>query len=84
MSSCDKNFKNYLSYRIEPQVLDYQTQQYRLFSGLATCYSIVFASQNFRNLLIKTQEETNNLRTASKNDLAKVEDLLSCFINFMF
>ncbi len=59
-------------YRIEPQILDYQTQQYRLFSGLATCYSLVFATQNLTNNLVQIQSETDNLRKIPRQTLTQV------------
>jgi hypothetical protein len=52
--------------------MDYQTQQYRLLPGLATCYSLLFTAFNFRNVLAVIQKETNNLQNVPRNTLAKV------------
>ena len=59
----------------EPQILDYQTQQYRLFSGLASCYSLVFATQNLTDTLVRIQSATDNLRKIPRLTLAKVNEL---------
>jgi hypothetical protein len=46
----------------EQQVLNYQTQQYRLLPGLAALYAQSFAGWSFRNMLLHMQESTNSFQ----------------------
>lgn len=42
-----------LSYRVEPQVLDYQTQQMKLFPAIATSYAFFFTGLAVKELYEK-------------------------------
>lgn len=72
----DKNF--------EPQVLDYQTQQYRLFPALSTCYGVMYSGLSFRNLLNKLQSDAGSLANVNKDGLAQLHALSSALKAFSF
>jgi hypothetical protein len=52
--------------------MDYQTQQYRLFAGLATTYAHFFSANHLIRLLVAYRERTNNFATIDTSELAKV------------
>ena len=56
----------------EQQVINYQTQQYRLFPALAATYAFQFAGNTFRQILLTIQKEAANFKNVSSKDLAKV------------
>lgn len=56
----------------EPQIIEYKTQQYRLFPALATTYAYYFASSRFINNMSKIKEATNNFETIKPNELNMV------------
>ena len=58
--------------RVEKQIIDYQTQQYRLFPSLATTYALLFSGLTLRNLLLSIQKEANNFKNVKPSVLAKV------------
>lgn len=58
--------------RIEPQIIDYQTQQYRLFPGLATTFANLFSTLNFRNIINLFQQKSDNFKKINTEELAKV------------
>lgn len=58
--------------RIEPQIIEYQTQQSRILSGLATTYAFIFATTKFRNITNSLQTKTNYFQNIQQNDLARV------------
>ncbi len=62
---------------LESQIIDYQNQQYQLFSGLSTCYSIFFSSLYFRNDLNEILKHTDNLRNVSSSTLARLHAISS-------
>ena len=41
----------------EPQILDYQTQQYKLFPMIATAYAFLFAGSRLREIYFATNSE---------------------------
>lgn len=43
----------------EPQILDYQTQQYKLFPLLATAYAFTFVGQYMRQTYHRITEDIN-------------------------
>ena len=59
--------------RKEPQIIEYQTQQYRLFPALATSYAFYFASTNFIQYLLFTKDSTNNFEKINPANLNKVK-----------
>lgn len=61
----------------EPQIIEYQTQQYRLFPALATTYAYHFTACFFVRLLYTTQAETNDFATIQPLDLAKFHAMSS-------
>lgn len=61
----------------EQQVINYQTQQYRLLPGLACCYALSFAGWTFRNILITYQKKTDNFKNITSTTLAKLHALSS-------
>lgn len=65
--------------RIEQQVINYQTQQYRLFPALAATYAMSFTGWTFRKMLMKIQDETNRFKDIDLNELGKV-NLLADFL----
>ena len=67
----------------EQQVINYQTQQYRLFPALAATYAFQFAGNTFRQILLTIQKEAANFKNVSSKDLAKVaKKYLKIFIRF--
>jgi len=56
----------------EPQIIEYQTQQYRLFPALATSYAFYFASTNFIQYLLFTKDSTNNFEKINPANLNKI------------
>lgn len=57
---------------IEPQIIEYKTQQYRLFPALATTYAYYFTSCRFNNNLVDTRDKTNNFENIDNKELNKV------------
>ena len=57
--------------REEQKIIEYQTQQYRLFASLATSYAIGFGAIYFVRVLRETKAATKNFETISAADLAK-------------
>lgn len=57
---------------LESQIMDYQTQQYRLLPGLATTYAHFFAANNFMKILVKIKTETNFFATIQPPILSKL------------
>jgi hypothetical protein len=56
----------------ESQVIDYQTQQMRLFPALAATYAQIFGAKSFVRNLHKIKGETENFNKITQSDLAKV------------
>lgn len=69
---------------VEPPVLDYQTQQYRLLPALACAYSHLFSAMSFRDTLKQVQKETNDLRDVSKSALAQLHAISSALKAYAF
>ena len=44
-------------YRVEPQILDYQTQQMKLFPAIATSYCYMFLSQSLWQIYYQIEAE---------------------------
>ena len=65
--------------RVEQQIINYQTQQYRLFPALAATYAYTFTGLTMRNLLLLTQKEAVSFENIKPSVLAKV--ILFFFIN---
>ena len=61
----------------EPQIIEYQTQQYRLFPALSTTYAYFFAGCFFVRNLQTIQASTNNFNNIQPTDLAKLHALSS-------
>ncbi len=59
-------------FRSESQIIDYQTQQYRLFPGLATAYAHLFSSSSFIKMIYEFRRGSNNFEKINPNELAKV------------
>jgi len=53
-------------------VIDYQTQQMRLFPALAATYAQIFGAISLVRNLQKTKIETENFSKITQSDLAKV------------
>lgn len=68
--------------RIEPQVIDYQTQQYRLLPGLATTYAFFFASNQLSSMLSSHRDASQNFSKSSATDLGKV--FITLFLRIKF
>lgn len=63
-------------------MINYQTQQYRLFPALAATYAMSFTGWTFRKMLMKIQDETNRFKDIDLNELGKVKTkLLDSFFN---
>ncbi|CAF0957540.1 unnamed protein product [Brachionus calyciflorus] len=62
---------------IEPQIIEYQTQQYRLLPGLATSYTNFFATVNFRNILNEFKKSSENFLKIDSNEIAKLHAISS-------
>lgn len=60
---------------IEPQIIDYKTQQYRLFPALATAYAYLFSSSRFIRNLISVKETTNDFETINPVDLNRIHSV---------
>jgi hypothetical protein len=58
--------------RVELQVMDYQTQAYRLLPGLASTYALVFATTNLRNIVLAAQTHSDNFKSIKASELATV------------
>lgn len=58
--------------RVEQQVINYQTQQYRLFPALAASYAFSFTGWTFRKILLDIKREANDFKNVKPSDLAKV------------
>jgi acyl-CoA oxidase len=56
----------------EPQIIEYKTQQYRLFPALATTYAYYFSSCRFINNMQVIKDTTNNFETIKPNELNMV------------
>jgi hypothetical protein len=69
-------------YSKELQIIDYQTQQYRLLPALATSYANLFAVLKFRDIMNKYQKEATNFKDISPQLLAKVQ-YFNILIEFM-
>lgn len=54
-----KSFVFLLHREPEPQILDYQTQQYKLFPLLATAYAFTFVGQYMRQTYHRITEDIN-------------------------
>ena len=57
---------------VEQQVINYQTQQYRLFPALAATYALSFAGWTFRRILITYQKKTNDFKNITSEVLAQL------------
>jgi hypothetical protein len=57
---------------IEPQIIEYKTQQYRLFPALATTYAYYFTSCRFNNDLAFIRDTSNNFEKIDSKELNKV------------
>lgn len=62
---------------IEPQIIDYQTQQIRLFPGLATTYAYIFASNHLAKMLNVYRESSQNFRNHDTSELNKFHAISS-------
>ena len=59
-------------YRKESQIIDYQTQQYRLFPSLATTYAFLFTASTFNKMIFSFKAETKNFTEMNTSELGKV------------
>lgn len=59
----------------EPQIIEYKTQQYRLFPALAHCYAYYFTSNQFRKHLKGVKTSTNNFETINPVKLNKIHSV---------
>ncbi|CAF0808334.1 unnamed protein product [Brachionus calyciflorus] len=57
---------------IEPQIIEYQTQQYRIFQSLSTTYAYFFASNYLVKHIINVKNITNNFALIKPADLGKL------------
>jgi hypothetical protein len=57
-------------------VIDYQTQQYRLFAGLATTNAHFFSANHLIKSLLLYRERTNHFATINTAELAQVNALM--------
>lgn len=58
----------------EPQILDYQTQQYKLFPVLADTYALFFMSRNLRRQYNRMMEDIRN-----KGSYKMLAEVYTCF-----
>ena len=68
----------------ESQILDYQTQQYRLLPSLATSYSLIFATFNLRNIIFDFQNRTDFFKNIQPKDLSKLHAISSGLKSVVF
>jgi hypothetical protein len=66
---------------MEPQIMDYQTQQYRLFAGLATTYAHFFTANHLIRELLTFRSKTDNFKNVNTAELAKVYLILFLYIS---
>ena len=66
----------------EPQIIDFQTQQYKLFPLLATSYAYWFVGQKLQKVYYAVQDELKSGITVSLPEVCFVDDFN--FINFYF
>jgi len=59
----------------EPQIIEYKTQQYRLFPALAHTYAYYFASNNFINHVYLVKQNTSNFENIKPMDLNKIHSV---------
>lgn len=59
----------------EPQIIEYKTQQYRLFPALAHCYAYRFTANRFINSTISIMEKTNDFANIDPMELNKIHAL---------
>lgn len=59
----------------EPQIIEYRTQQYRLFPALAHTYAYYFASSRFIHYITSVKETTKNFETISPMHLNKIHSV---------
>lgn len=52
--------------------MDFQTQQYRLFSALAHTYTHLFSANHLIGLLLAFRDKTNNFKNIDISELGKV------------
>ena len=57
---------------VEQQIINYQTQQYRLFPSLAATYALSFAGWTFRKFLLSYQKSTNDFQNITPDVLGQV------------
>lgn len=62
----------------EPQIIEYKTQQYRLFPALAHSYAYYFTSCVFLNNLAEIKEKTNGFETMDPMFLNKIHSVTAC------
>jgi len=65
----------------EPQVVEFQTQQYRLFPMLATAYAYWFAGQKLLKAYHAFQDE---LKKGSSSSLPEVCSQIDLFVLIMY
>ncbi len=56
----------------EPKIIEYKTQQYRLFAALATTYGYFFASNFFYQDLLDLKEKTRDFELIRQEELNKI------------
>lgn len=59
----------------EPQIIEYQTQQYRLFPSLAYCYAYKFAANLFIKDIIRIKDTTDDFAKIDPMELNKIHSL---------
>ncbi len=59
----------------EPQIIEYKTQQYRLFPALAHTYAYYFASNRFIHYIASIKETTNNFENIQAVHLNKIHSV---------
>ncbi|RNA34484.1 peroxisomal acyl-coenzyme A oxidase 1 isoform X2 [Brachionus plicatilis] len=69
---------------VEPQIINYQTQQIRLFPALASAYATLFSALNLREILLSIQKNSDNFKNISPDDLAKLHALSSGLKSLVF
>lgn len=52
----------------EVKIIEYQTQQYRLFPNIARAYAMVFAGEQTRNIYFEGLDEINHSRVGNKRN----------------
>ena len=57
---------------MEKQIIDYQTQQGRLFPSLSATYAFTFSGLTLQKILLSIQKEADDFKNVQPSVLAKV------------